>query len=510
MKIFDELLAQADSQPGFEAQARSLLEESEAKLVDIQSQMKDLTRRGEEQEHVGALRYVLAPIRRLPAEMLTEIFSRVDTGDDDESPIKLAIRLSAVCGYWRQLVLHTPRLWTTVVIKLQLVKLSVEYRNMVKELLERSSPHPIDISFYSAGRKRPEQLFFAPVMDAVLSVAHRWGGLYLDFDILPALQTIASLPLPHLTSMELNLGYGYVQQPSQSPSFFLDAARLTRVSLCMSDFSLLPMPWSQLTDLSLSNHTTQGREFLDIIPQCSSLVHLQLVVIAWHNDDLNIPVPAHVVLLPNLLDLELHPAQPNDDLSRWEYTFAPFFAHFGFPALTKLSITMETAETIILGDAFPEFLRRSPHLDSLSISHCDMDDEDMDGILENVPSLTTLDLFVCADCVNNTFFERLTYLETDLTPIASRLHTIRARVVGPGASEEAVLAMLRSRWWTNAALRALPAPPRVARWRRLELETRTSAHLDDPPVHTMEFKRAVRELKAEAEAEGLALWVDFI
>ncbi|KAJ7062287.1 hypothetical protein C8F01DRAFT_1137089 [Mycena amicta] len=489
MKIFDEILAQleADSQPGFEAQARSLLEESEAKLVDIQSQMKDLTlRRGEEQERIGALRYVLAPIRRLPAELLTEIFQKADTGGNNGSLLKLAVRLSAR------------------------VNLSVEYRTMVKVLLERSSPHPIDISFYSAGRKRPEQLFFAPIMDAVLSVAHRWGRIKFDFDILATLQTMASLPLPRLTSMELNFAYGYVQQASQSSSFFLDAPCLTRVSLCMSDFSPLPMPWSQLTDLSLSNHTTQNREFLDIIPQCSSLVHLQLVVIAWHDDDLNIPVPAHVVLLPNLLDLELHPAQPSDDDSRWEYTFAPFFAHFGFPALTKLSITMETAETIILGDAFAEFLRRSPHLDSLSISHCEMDEEDLDGVLTNIPSLTTLDLFVCSECVNNAFFERLTYRETDSTPIVSRLHTIRARVVGPGASEEAVLEMLRSRWWTNAALLALPVPPRVARWRRLELETLTSVALDEAQVHTVEFESAVRELKAEAEEEGLTLWVDFI
>ncbi|KAJ7062284.1 hypothetical protein C8F01DRAFT_1368906 [Mycena amicta] len=331
-----------------------------------------------------------SPIQELPEELLTEIFSKVDTGGNDDSPLKLATRLSGVCGYWRQLVLHTPRLWTTVVIKLQFVNLSVEYRTMVKELLERSSPHPVDISFYRVGR-RPEQRFLAPVMDAVLSVAPRWGRIKFDFDILATLQTVASLPLLRLTSMDLNFGFGYVQQPSQSSSFFLDAPRLTRVSLCMSDFSLLPMPWSQLTDLSLFNHTTSSREFLDIIPQCSILVHLQLVIIAWHDDDdLNFPVPTRVVLLPNLLDLELDPAQPSDDDSRWQYTFEPFFARFSFPALTKLSITMESSETIILGDAFAEFLRRSPHLDSLRISHCEMDEEDMDGVLRNIPSLTTL------------------------------------------------------------------------------------------------------------------------
>ncbi|KAF9474931.1 hypothetical protein BDN70DRAFT_814909, partial [Pholiota conissans] len=81
-----------------------------------------------------ARRNSLAPVSRLPAEILGIIFSLVQTrevnpnGKREGTPLQW-LNVTYVCQYWRNVALDFPSLW---------VDLPVQSRRMVKLLLERS------------------------------------------------------------------------------------------------------------------------------------------------------------------------------------------------------------------------------------------------------------------------------------------------------------------------------------------------------------------------------------
>ncbi|KAJ7685560.1 hypothetical protein DFH06DRAFT_939880, partial [Mycena polygramma] len=64
-----------------------------------------------EVEEIAALKAKIAPIRKLPVELLAEIFllSLVPGSSPPEQDV---FRISHVSAHWRQVAHSTPRLWT--------------------------------------------------------------------------------------------------------------------------------------------------------------------------------------------------------------------------------------------------------------------------------------------------------------------------------------------------------------------------------------------------------------
>ncbi|KAJ7138087.1 hypothetical protein C8R44DRAFT_551772, partial [Mycena epipterygia] len=72
------------------------------------------------QNYADGHRGVLAPVRRLPPEILCEIFASLSPSSsyifnsakelDNLSKFGL-LQISQVCAHWRRLVMGTPRLW---------------------------------------------------------------------------------------------------------------------------------------------------------------------------------------------------------------------------------------------------------------------------------------------------------------------------------------------------------------------------------------------------------------
>ncbi|KAI5896752.1 uncharacterized protein SCHCODRAFT_01212377 [Schizophyllum commune H4-8] len=65
-------------------------------------------------------RSVLAPIRRLPQELLADIFLRIAADTWTQSPSgRMRLRVSEVCHTWRLIALATPALWANIHFQLQ-------------------------------------------------------------------------------------------------------------------------------------------------------------------------------------------------------------------------------------------------------------------------------------------------------------------------------------------------------------------------------------------------------
>ncbi|KII88525.1 hypothetical protein PLICRDRAFT_110496, partial [Plicaturopsis crispa FD-325 SS-3] len=91
--------------------AREIVDRRREDLARIDEQIDDLRQRRERLvESLDDHAALLAPIRRLPPEILSEIFFHVMptmlTVDSRMAPV-----LGQVCAYWRHVFFSSPKLW---------------------------------------------------------------------------------------------------------------------------------------------------------------------------------------------------------------------------------------------------------------------------------------------------------------------------------------------------------------------------------------------------------------
>ncbi|KAF7288374.1 F-box domain-containing protein [Mycena chlorophos] len=481
--------------PGLERQARVLLAEAEAALARIETQIKALTvARDFQRGRIAALKYAMSPIRLLPSDILAEIF--LDTIDVSRglhyrsaSLSNLAfmpvLRLASVCAHWRQLAVCDPRMWRGE-ISLKVANVSATYIEITGLMLQRSSPHPLDLTLGVKDRSK-SPAFSTEVLSAVLGCAQRWKSLRIETNVLHLLKA----PLPRLERLERVLVELVSRSTDMTTSFLLDAPLLAHARITLNHLEKIPLPWTQLVELVLTSGDNPS-SILTILSGCTALRTLELNMIAWDGDA---GVLQHPFVIPNLHQLSVNFMQPDSG----DGTTAPFFANLTSPALRQLKVTFEFLDNGPLDPEFISFLRRSPELQSLSITECDMDSAFLSTILLNTPSLESLNLACCFSCLGQEFFQRLTYTNgaTNSFPAAPRLREIDLESCRGDFREEDVMDMVLSRWWTDAQLAALPTPPLVARWNDISIST------VDGMQKTDEFKAWINN-RCE---EGLKLYI---
>ncbi|KAJ7274869.1 hypothetical protein C8J57DRAFT_1714611 [Mycena rebaudengoi] len=117
-----------------EAALAQIVAEAQAVIDDLRTEKQIL------QNQILQTRAYLAPIRRLPGELLRELFLRCF-----ESHPCCAWILSAVCATWRQQALSIPQIWS----KIRLVTNQTASPDTIRLWLERSgSLVPLDIEIY--------------------------------------------------------------------------------------------------------------------------------------------------------------------------------------------------------------------------------------------------------------------------------------------------------------------------------------------------------------------------
>ncbi|KII91415.1 hypothetical protein PLICRDRAFT_84784, partial [Plicaturopsis crispa FD-325 SS-3] len=85
----------------------------EAALTDLPERREWLDR------SLAEHKALVAPIRRCPPEILTEIFDEVTSRAFTPSSMEVPVLLGAVCHHWRQVSLLTPRMWSSIHVCLQ-------------------------------------------------------------------------------------------------------------------------------------------------------------------------------------------------------------------------------------------------------------------------------------------------------------------------------------------------------------------------------------------------------
>ncbi|KAJ7785670.1 hypothetical protein B0H16DRAFT_1506 [Mycena metata] len=342
------------------------------KIAELQKTVDELTReRDSVSTYVEAHKALLSPLRRLPLDIIQEIFVACLPTHRNcvMSAVEAPILLGRICSLWRTVSLSTPRLWARLHVAEPGGPRKEKYAQrlaITQAWLERSARCPLSISLWGTDDHPPGLPDpINPFLEVLVSSAPRWQHIVLTITSwAQSLDTVSRLTehdVPMLESLEIR----QTQRPtpsSQQPSFgLLRGPKISSVALTTADTRLLvlPMQWENLTSLRLinsgSDHFTSDAA-LKVLSQCICLrtCHLRLV---------EAPSPSALeesfVELPHLHSLNI----TSRGLGLAFFSPGQMFSRLLLPELRSLSFSGRNAE---YHGSFP-FLTVSPKLEHLQL-----------------------------------------------------------------------------------------------------------------------------------------------
>ncbi|KAJ6513658.1 hypothetical protein C8R47DRAFT_616875 [Mycena vitilis] len=234
------------------AVASSELERYEAEIQRVYNIFRSLlSRRSILAAYESGCRSLCAPIRRLPPELLIEIFDicTVDvdksvwedstTGDEfDRVSKRKLLQLSQVCAHWRKIAMGTPQLWSTISCDTSLWHpfSSDTLLSLLESSLSRSEGHPLKIQV--------AVLSGDPDQEAVLALlsrhAQRWLNVYVSTDLASS---------RYLSSVQGNLHRlekFHMVANWNGVDILRDAPRLSDFTVVGAVADIPELPWTQI------------------------------------------------------------------------------------------------------------------------------------------------------------------------------------------------------------------------------------------------------------------------
>ncbi|KAJ7723795.1 hypothetical protein B0H16DRAFT_1698868 [Mycena metata] len=356
-----------------------MVSDGQAQMDALDIQINNLTialaqhrrSRNELAERVHQHRAIISSLRRVPPELLCEIFSATVLPDDEETTANddgedIASPpwyLGHVSRAWRRAALGYPPLWSFITIPT--ATLPVKSRILLPQIeaqLQRSANAPLAVVLQDI------QLDISILLlDAVVAPSSRWRSLRLHFD---RLYPRISLEWLHPGDMHqlkrLEIVYA---DDVKIPDIFSAAARLHQVILCDWRFQIpspdVTIPWHRLTHYRGSYPRTLQ---IAILKAAANLVDCVL------GFESGISPPRDVIVVMN-------------HLRRLRIETPGFLAHLTAPSLHTLHCVYNSESILSL---LPAFIQRSScSLRELALTDCAITQE-LIGVLQSLPTLTSL------------------------------------------------------------------------------------------------------------------------
>ncbi len=259
-----------------------IIQDLDQKIAQTKEMLDELvTARLRAEEHADDAKSLLHPMRSLPTEVMSEIFSHcVSRACIDESYIdSLDPRfslwtLSHVCHRWQSLALSSPQLWTYFELDFEEHQTLITTRQSIYKMIlffDRSKGLPLRINI-SNGRNVGSH----PVFAVLKTTVPLWKDLTLDDVLASSLQSFLGTLFPRLERLVLS-----PTVLNEELSLFNPVSTLALLVFCASahrpwSFGSVPLSWVQLTTiLGFSASDTCGlRQLQDV----RNLEHLAIVV----------------------------------------------------------------------------------------------------------------------------------------------------------------------------------------------------------------------------------------
>ncbi|KAJ7661367.1 hypothetical protein DFH06DRAFT_373357 [Mycena polygramma] len=296
---------------------RWIISDAEERLVTLESQIRSsetevalptlVQRRDEAAEHLREHRAILHPLRRVPPELICEIFAFAldDSANDNELGYAPPWYLGQICRSWRLCALAYPRLWSNITIPSS--PATSRDRATLEALVARSSNVPLNVLWTAQEDKR---VVDAKSADLALAHCRRWATLRLDLTGLSIDAAAGTLDwlqpvkgyLPSLSRLEVLCDVDD-ETSLRIPDVFLVVTTLRQVFLTDWQFVYyspdLHLPWDQITHYRGAYDETIQLNTLRTAPnlvQCALSFETPGI-------DSTTPVDLHSILLSHLRQL---------------------------------------------------------------------------------------------------------------------------------------------------------------------------------------------------------------
>ncbi|KAJ3736205.1 hypothetical protein DFJ43DRAFT_1136392 [Lentinula guzmanii] len=320
-------------------------------------------------------KFVLSPVRRLPRELLMEIFFQVIGNEDPEDVLDFdrgLWPLTHICRLWRTLILNHASFWTTVSLPGR-IRYPTYAVHILSLFLERSGSRPIFVDFTCRDLESLPQTLFS----VLVAHSHHWETCRFRIPVLLInhLSPRAIERAKVLRHLDLNLDLMYSSRLNDACSnLFLDASVLRSVKLTGVPLTpdTLGLRWSYLTHYNVAQDFPE--KHLAVLRLATGLVECTMNCSQpWRQE----PWGSDPVSLRKLQILKL------------EGTASVLLKYLLTPNLCSLSIVLSETE-----DSLKGFLDRSkPRLRELEIEANPMGNNILDA-LQSAPHLIKLALNV--------------------------------------------------------------------------------------------------------------------
>ncbi|PBK76427.1 hypothetical protein ARMSODRAFT_1078560 [Armillaria solidipes] len=365
-------------------------------------------------KHITDAKVLLNPVRRLPADVLIDIFTACLPKHTDSLDAKSAPWvLSQVCAFWRQTALASTGLWAHIHLKMDLYANHTLCVFRLGTVLHRAGMHALEVNIM--GR---QDFSHHPVFAMILPTSVRWTFL----DVVAPLHSFRlfnsiSHQLPLLETLSIKVSSAHRSDIKLESNFvvygFCQAPRLRELSLTQrltSDMSFFPrlfaVPLETISCLYLVSTTSDVVSLL----QSSRAKHMITIVITLVESErhvlpqqIEIPVIRHACLrnlyladsAVGLLSRLRLPALQILLLSISKGSTLPTISEHTVPSLADLTIKCSRS----VGRALANMLQWTPNLREMTLETALKSDalfialgRSRDGILELVPHLETISL----------------------------------------------------------------------------------------------------------------------
>lgn len=412
----------------------------------------------------------LAPIRRLPSDVIAEIFvACIRASVDVEKPKRLSLevpptsrvpwhwQLAQVCSHWRSIALSLPRLWSCISVESNSIAITdgphwERVHRLVEMQLSRTRRAPLSITFIV----KITDASVMRLLDLLAVHSEQWAHLHIMAptaavvrlgavrDHLPVLRTVRvhlddSVTDESLSSDEIELQSNTITHMLAVAPLLRQLSLTTWRPRLLSNFVA---PWSQLTTYAA---TFGVAKHLDILRQATRLEDVILALSPEVDEDYIRGSDEDILALPDVRQLCLNTAETSDR------NVGTVLSALHLPDLVYLSIDAgDGPRPVIDVDQFSitpvliSLLERSKcSLFELSVLNHILTEEEFVQLLRLMPEVEVV--AVALDKISDTFHRQLTHRREETLPVAPRLISIK--ILSSSYDVNVCLDMVESRWW---------------------------------------------------------------
>jgi hypothetical protein len=211
-------------------------------LLSLKNRRRDLIAHQERAESL------LHPIRRLPRELLPEIFQHVGrVVTIGSTKVRIPVLPSIqTCSYWHEVAISCPFLWSRLE-----VNIASKYTSALKWVMELSKASLLGMDLYLSD---PNGTPNEQILTMLKAQVHRWRYLFLAMPVNVIRDSFSNLPsfLPELVTLRLHIPPpGESLTNSEFITIFENAPKLKRLYANKGVAGQFHLPWEQLRYITM-------------------------------------------------------------------------------------------------------------------------------------------------------------------------------------------------------------------------------------------------------------------